>query len=140
MVDTVHTSSGGLQDVTVSGAPIPDADTQAVATSGGSLQEVPPAMGGGDDAVTSVNGKSGPQVTLTAADVGALPDSYTPPAPDWDDVANKPTAFTATSASVIAAMAGKAEIEALATPTDDYADMTEATAAIKSIIDALQAP
>jgi len=140
MADTAQTSSGGLQDITAAGAPIPDADTQAVTTSGGSLQEVAPSGGGGDDAVTSVNGQTGPAVTLTAADVGALPDDYTPPDTTWADVQGKPSTFPATAASVTAAVAAKAEIAALVSPTSDYGDLTEATAAIKSIIDALQAP
>lgn len=38
-----------------------------------------PTTGGGGAAVTSVNGETG-EVVLSAADVGALPDSYTPPA------------------------------------------------------------
>lgn len=36
------------------------------------------AEGGGGGAVSSVNGQTG-EVVLTAADVNALPDSYTPP-------------------------------------------------------------
>ena len=108
MADTALTSSGGLQDVTATGAPIPDADTQSVTTSGGSLQEVAPSGGGGAVA--------------------------------WGDVADKPTTFPATPASVITAVSAKDEISSLVSPTQDYADMAEATAAIKSIIDALQAP
>lgn len=38
-----------------------------------------PTTGGGGAAVTSVNGETG-EVILSAADVGALPSTYTPPA------------------------------------------------------------
>lgn len=48
----------------------------------------------GADGVTSVNGQSG-AVTLGADDVGALPDSYTPPAPAWGDVTGKPAVIAA---------------------------------------------
>lgn len=60
----------------------------------------PDDFGGG--AVDSVNGKVGP-VTLTAADVGALPSSYTPPAaPTWGTIAGKP-AVVAEGATAAAA-------------------------------------
>jgi hypothetical protein len=39
--------------------------------------------------VTTVNGKDG-AVALNAADVGALPSTYTPPAPTWASVTGKP--------------------------------------------------
>lgn len=57
MTDTVKTSTGGLQDATASGTPIPGADTEAALTSGGSLQEVAPGGGGGEP----VPGPEGPQ-------------------------------------------------------------------------------
>lgn len=44
-------------------------------------------------AVSSVNGKTG-AVTLSAADVGALPSTYTAPAPSWPSVTGKPSTFT----------------------------------------------
>lgn len=79
--------------------------------------------------------------------------------PSWDDISNKPATFTPTigttantamagntaipiqytDAMAQAAIKGKAEIAGLVSPTADYADITEATAAIKSIIDALKA-
>jgi len=79
--------------------------------------------------------------------------------PSWNDISGKPDTFaptigtTATTAlagnTVIplqytdamaqAAIKGKAAIAGLVSPTADYADLTEATAAIKSIIDALKA-
>lgn len=49
-----------------------------------------PESGGSD--VQSVNGETG-EVVLGASDVGALPDSYTPPAPGWGDVTGKPSTF-----------------------------------------------
>lgn len=49
-----------------------------------------PESGGSD--VQSVNGKTG-AVVLGASDVGALPSSYTPPAPGWGDVTGKPSTF-----------------------------------------------
>ncbi|ASV44574.1 tail protein [Agrobacterium phage Atu_ph02] len=45
---------------------------------------------GSADAVSMVNGKVG-DVVLTAADVGALPSDYTPPAQSWNDLRDKPT-------------------------------------------------
>lgn len=54
-----------------------------------------------------------------------------------DGVATGATNFTAANAT--AAVAAKTQIAALVSPTADYADLTEATAAIKSIIDALKA-
>ena len=57
MTDTVKTSTGGLQDATASGTPIPGADTEAALTSGGSLQEVAPGGGGGEP----VQGPEGPE-------------------------------------------------------------------------------
>lgn len=47
MADTVITSDRSLQDVSATGTPIPDADTVAVRTAAGSLQEVAPSSGGG---------------------------------------------------------------------------------------------
>ena len=61
-----------------------DADGDVVDASGVKV------TGGGD--VASVNGLTG-AVTLSAADVGALPTSYTPPAPAWGDVTGKPATF-----------------------------------------------
>lgn len=49
-----------------------------------------PESGGSD--VQSVNGKTG-AVILGASDVGALPTSYTPPAPGWASVTGKPSTF-----------------------------------------------
>lgn len=46
---------------------------------------------------------------------------------------------TGTQAGVEAAVAAKTEIAALVSPATDYADLAAATAAIKSIIDALKA-
>lgn len=44
-----------------------------------------------------------------------------------------------TDAQAVAAMKAKTQIAALVSPTADYADLTAATAAIKTIIDALKA-
>ena len=52
-----------------------------------------PAGGGGGGAVSSVNGKTG-AVTLNAADVSALPSTYTPPAQSWASITGKPSTFT----------------------------------------------
>lgn len=46
--------------------------------------------GGSSGAVDSVNGHTG-TVVLGAGDVGALPDTYTPPAQAWADITGKPT-------------------------------------------------
>lgn len=46
----------------------------------------------GGSSVESVNGQTG-AVTLTASDVDALPDSYSPPAPTWASVTGKPSTF-----------------------------------------------
>lgn len=56
--------------------------------------EVQEAIDGiaGEGGVTSVNGETG-AVVLEAADVGALPDTYEPPAPTWASVTGKPTTF-----------------------------------------------
>ena len=55
--------------------------------------------GSGTAAVESVNGQTG-TVVLTADDVGALPDDYTPPAVAWDDVTDKPTTFPAATRTI----------------------------------------
>lgn len=55
--------------------------------------------GGGDAAVESVNGQTG-AVVLTAADVGALPDTYTPPAAPVASVNGQTGAVTLTAADV----------------------------------------
>lgn len=44
-----------------------------------------------------------------------------------------------TDQKAVDAVAAKAEIAALVSPTEDYADLAEATAAIKAVIDALKA-
>ena len=49
--------------------------------------------GSGGGAVDSVNGKTG-EVTLTASDVGALPDDTELFSGDYDDLTNKPTLFS----------------------------------------------
>lgn len=49
----------------------------------------PKIIGGGGGAVNSVNGMVG-NVVLTAADVGALPDTTELPVVDWDIMINKP--------------------------------------------------
>lgn len=50
--------------------------------------------GGGVSGVTSINGQDG-VVVLSAADVGALPDTYTPPASTWASVTGKPAVIGA---------------------------------------------
>ena len=67
--------------------------------------------------VCSVNGSTG-EVVLTAADVGAATETYV----DTRLSANQRLA-----------------LDALVSPTTDFDDLTEATAAVKAIIDALQA-
>lgn len=57
-----------------------------------SSNPLPISGGGGGDTVTSVNGATG-AVTLDAADVNALPDTYTPPASTWASITGKPTTF-----------------------------------------------
>lgn len=56
------------------------------------------ASGGGGGAVSSVNGETG-AVTLGAADVGALPDTYEP---SWDDLTEMPPAIAAGATAEIA--------------------------------------
>lgn len=70
------------------------------------LNPVISATGGG--AVSSVNGKTGP-VVITAADVGALPDTYNPPAQSWNIITDKPTIIAAgtTQADARAAIAAQ---------------------------------
>lgn len=47
-------------------------------------------------AVSSVNGQTG-AVVLDAADVGALPSTYTPPAQSWTQITSKPATYTPTA-------------------------------------------
>jgi hypothetical protein len=57
---------------------------------------LPTSGGGGGAAVTSVNGETG-EVILSAADVGALPSTYTPPdvtVPDGISATGTPSATT----------------------------------------------
>lgn len=54
---------------------------------GGTWQRI-----GVHEAVASVNGKTG-VIALNAADVGALPTSYTPPASTWASITGKPGTF-----------------------------------------------
>lgn len=77
--------------------------------------EVPPEGGFGGGAVDSVNGQTG-DVTLTASDVGALPDDYTPPAATWGDVTGKPATFPPTIGTTAStALAGDTVIPPAAT-------------------------
>lgn len=102
-----------------------DTDGDVVDASGAKV------TGGGD--VASVNGQTG-AVTLTASDVGALPASYTPPAPAWSDVSGKPSTFApaahtqaiSTITGLQAALDGKASSTAIPTTP---ADIGAATAA-----------
>lgn len=59
---------------------------------GGTWQRI-----GVHEAVTSVGGKTGAVPYPTPAEIGALPDTYTPPAPSWGSVTDKPD-FSATYA------------------------------------------
>lgn len=61
---------------------------------------------GGTAGVTSINGQDG-VVVLTASDVGALPDTYTPPSTTWASLTGIPTALTSAQA------AGTASIRAI---------------------------
>lgn len=61
--------------------------------------EVPPEGGFGGGAVDSVNGQTG-DVVLAAGDVGALPDTYTPPAAPVQSVNGSTGAVTLTAADV----------------------------------------
>lgn len=71
--------------------------------------------GGGGGAVESVNGQTG-AVTLTASDVSALPDTYTPPAATWASVTGKPATFPPTIGTTAAtALAGDTVIPPAAT-------------------------
>lgn len=72
--------------------------------------------GGSGGAVESVNGQTG-AVTLNAADVSALPDTYTPPAASWGSITGKPSTFTPKAhthdqgdvSGLVDALAGKAD-------------------------------
>lgn len=63
------------------------------------------AGGGGGGAVSSVNGKTG-AVVLRASDVGALPDTYTPPAAPVRSVNGKTGAVTLNASDVGAMPSG----------------------------------
>lgn len=77
-----------------------------------------PGGGGGGGDVASVNGKTG-TVVLDAADVGALPATYTPPVPAWDSLAGKPATFAPTiGTTAVTAVAGNdARLDDERTPT-----------------------
>lgn len=93
---------------------------------------------------------------FTVGGDGSISVSVVPQSVDWDDIENKPTDFppsahTHTTTNITGldttlsdlnsrlTAIQRTAINALVSPTQDYVDMTEATAAIKSIIDALQA-
>lgn len=84
----------------------PDGITRYIFTGGG---------GSGGGAVQSVNGKVG-TVVLTAADVGALPDTYVPPAPPVTSV-NTKTGEVVLSASDVGA-ATPADVSAVDAKVD----------------------
>lgn len=92
--NAVSTVEGLIEDleeaVILEEAPI---DNKQYARINASWQEVV-ASGGGEGTVTSINNITPDEegnVTLSAEDVGALPDSYTP---DWTDIDNKPSFST----------------------------------------------
>lgn len=89
--------------------------------------------GSGGVVVASVNGQTG-AVSLNASDVGALPDSYTPPAPTWGDVTGKPSTFApAAHSQAISTVTGlQTALDAKAATTEiptAPADIGAATAA-----------
>lgn len=94
--NAVSTVEGLIEDleqaVIIEEAPI---DGKQYARINASWQEVVASGGGGGEGtVTSVNNITPDEegnVTLSAEDVGALPDSYTP---DWTDIENKPSFST----------------------------------------------
>lgn len=90
---------------------------------GGWTQIVAP---GGAAPVLSVNSQTG-AVVLSASDVGALSDSYTPPAPDWSNVQNKPVTFAPTigSTSVTAVAGDDARLSDQRVPTANSVDDTK---------------
>lgn len=57
------------------------------------------ADGTGDGGVESVNGQTGPDVVLTATDVGAKSESYQP---TWNDVTDKPDTFPPVAGAAVA--------------------------------------
>lgn len=95
--------------------------------------------GGGAD---SVNGQTG-AVVLDAEDVGALPDSYTPPAPTWTSVTGKPATFPPTIGSTATtALAGNTALLAIGTTastaaagnhTHTYASITGKPATVAAL-------
>lgn len=80
--ETVEGAKTFVEPVTALSGPVSD---QHLVTK----KYVDDAVGEADGGVSSVNGQTG-DVSLDAGDVGALPGDYTP---DWDDLANKPSAF-----------------------------------------------
>lgn len=105
--------TGIVQTISLSGSNLTLSD-------GGGTVTLP--SGGGTGAVSSVNGQTG-AVALDAADVGALPSTYTPPAQSWGVITGKPLNFPPSAhshsqaevAGLDAALSGKA---AKQTPAD----------------------
>ena len=91
-VTTAHTEASPLNLTTAMppGGPVLTASQYAELSA---RIDALPTGGSGGGAVSSVNGKTG-AVTLNAADVSALPSTYTPPAPSWSSVTGKPSTFT----------------------------------------------
>lgn len=87
--------------------------------------------GGGGGAVDSVNGKTG-TVVLTAADVGAKPDSYVP---TWSEVTGKPATFAPTIGTTAdTALAGNTVIPTNTNQlTNGAGFVTAATAPVLSV-------
>lgn len=70
--------------------------------------------------VASVNGQTG-TVTIDAADVGALPDTYTPPAQSWADITGKPS-IPSTPGDIGAATAAQGTLADTAVQPGDLPD------------------
>lgn len=113
-------------------------DKPAVIASGDTAQEARDAIGAGtSNLVIGTTAGTAADGSLTAPKASPTftgdPKAPTPAVGDNDTT-------VATTAFVLAnAGKTKTQIAALVSPAADYADMTEATAAIKSIIDALKA-
>lgn len=76
--------------------------------------------------------------TVTWSTLTGKPATF-PPTVGTTATTAKAGNYAPTTAEVANALKAKTQIAALVSPTADYADLTAATAAIKSIIDALKA-
>lgn len=104
------------------------------------------ASSGGGGGVDTVNGQTG-DVVLDAADVNALPDTYTPPATTWASIADKPAVIGAGATAAAARTAIGAGTSSLTLAQSQagiatkpaIAALDPLTATLEDVIAALQA-